>query len=194
MLQVVLDVETKQTLDEVGGYFPEKLDITFVGTCIREGQTGEGEMRGFFEADFPELFKIMDQADVLIGFNIDGFDIPTFTKYYPGNLKKLPTLDLMDRIKKSCGHRIGLDAVAKATFNLGKTGNGLDAIRYFKEGRLKELADYCLQDVKITRQLYDYGLQNGSVKFVNKWNRLVDCPVDFSFTPQRRVGQQDSLF
>jgi len=194
MLQVVLDVETKQTLDEVGGYFPEKLDITYVGTCIREGQTGEGQLRGFFEKDFPELFQIMDQADVLIGFNIDGFDIPTFTKYYPGDLKKLPTLDLMDRIKKSCGHRIGLDAVTKATFNLGKTGNGLDAIRYFKEGRFKELADYCLQDVKITRQLYDYGLKNGQIKFVNKWNRLVDCPVDFSFTPKRRVGQQDSLF
>lgn len=194
MLQVIFDVETKQTLDEVGGYFPEKLDISFIGACIREGITGEGEMKGFFEKDLNEFFTILDKADVVVGFNSDGFDIPTLTKHYQGDLKEIPSLDLMDRIKSSCGHRIGLDAVAKATFNIGKTGNGLDAIRYYKDGRLRELADYCLQDVKITRDLYDYGLKNSSVKFMNKWNRLIECPVDFSFTPKKKVGEQVGLF
>jgi DEAD/DEAH box helicase domain-containing protein len=194
MLQVFFDVETKNTLDEVGGYFPERLDISFVGACIRNGQSGEGEMRGFFEKDLPDLCNLLESADVVIGFNSDGFDLPTLTRHYQGNIKEIPSLDLMARIKNSCGHRIGLDAVTKATFNLGKTGNGLDAIRYYKEGKLKELADYCLQDVRITRDLYDYGFKNSYVKFMNKWNRLIECPVDFSFTPKVKVGKQDSLF
>ncbi len=181
-------------MDDVGGYFPEKLDISYIGVCVREGETGPGEMMGFFDHELDKFFPILDQADVVIGFNSDGFDLPTLTKHYQGNIKDLPSLDLMARIKKSCGHRIGLDAVTSATFNLGKTGSGLDAIKYYKEGRLKELADYCQQDVKITRELYDYGLKNGKVKFKNKWNRIIECPVDFTFTPKKTNGKQDSLF
>ena len=194
MLQVFFDVETKNMLEDVGGYFPEKLDISFVGACVRDGQAGAGEMIGFFEHELTKFFALLDRADVVIGFNSDNFDLPTLTRHYHGKIKDIPSLDLMDRIKKSCGHRIGLDAVTSATFNTGKTGNGLDAIKFYREGRLKELADYCLQDVKITRDLYDYGLQNGKVKFKNKWNRLIDCPVDFSFTPKKTNGKQDSLF
>ena len=98
-------------------------------------------------------------------------------------MSKIPTLDLLTQIKKSAGHRISLDSCAKATFNQQKTGDGLDAIRYYRQGRLTELADYCLQDVRLTRLLYDYGRQKGHVKFYNKWNRLIECPVDFSQVP-----------
>lgn len=195
MRELIFDVETKQTFDDVGGYFPEKLDISFVGSCWRpDGAGSEGEMRGFFEKDLPDFFELMEEADVVIGFNSDNFDLPTFTKYFKGNIKEIPSLDLMARIKKSSGHRIGLDAVAQATCGVKKSGHGLDAIRYFREGRLQELADYCLQDVRVTREVYDYGLKNGAVKFFNKWNRLVECPVDFGFVSKRKAGTQESLF
>ena len=194
MKQVILDVETKKTFDQVGGYFPEKLGISYVGVCIRDGFAGEGEMTGFFEDDLPKLFPLLEQADVVIGFNIDNFDMPTFTNYYTGDISKIPTLDLMLQIKKSCGHRISLDACAKGTFNDHKTGDGLDAIRYFEQGRLDELAAYCQQDVKLTRQLYDYGRTQGKIRFYNKWNRLVDCNVDFNFKPKDGSGTQFTLF
>ena len=193
MLHVFLDVETKRTFDEVGGYFPEKLGISFVGISVREGFSGKGEMLGFFEQDLPKLFPIIEKADVVVGFNIDGFDMPTFTEYYTGDIAQIPTLDIMDRIKNSIGHRIGLDAVAKETLGIGKTGDGLDAIKYFKNGQLDKLRDYCLQDVAVTRDVYDHGLQKGQIKFRNKWNRLIECPVDFSFTPKRNAGVQMSL-
>lgn len=193
MLHIFLDVETKKTFEEVGGYFPEKLGISFVGISIRDGFSGKGEMRGFFEPDLPQLFPLLEQADVVVGFNIDGFDMPTFTEYYSGDITKIPTLDIMDRIKNSVGHRIGLDAVAKETLGIGKTGDGLDAIKYFKTGQLDKLRDYCLQDVAVTRDVYDFGLQKGTVKFRNKWNRLIECSVDFSYTPVRTAGVQMSL-
>jgi DEAD/DEAH box helicase domain-containing protein len=193
MLQVVLDVETKKTFDEVGGYFPDKLEVSFVGVCVRQGTSGPGEMLGFFENDLPKLFPLLEKADVVIGFNIDSFDMQTLVPYYSADITRIPTLDVMMRIKDSTGHRIGLDAVAKATLGIGKTGDGLDAIKYYKNGNLQALSEYCLQDVAVTRDVYDYGLQKGSVKFHNKWNRLIECKVDFSFSPKRDAGVQMSL-
>jgi DEAD/DEAH box helicase domain-containing protein len=193
MRHIFLDVETKKTFDQVGGYFPEKLGISFVGIEIRDGFAGRGKASGFFEQDLANLFPLLETADVVVGFNIDGFDMPTMMEYYSGDISQIPTLDLMSRIKKSVGHRIGLDAVARETLGIGKTGDGLDAIKYYKTGQLDKLKAYCLQDVAVTRQLYDYGLSKGRVKFRNKWNRLIECPVDFSYTPDRNNGVQMSL-
>lgn len=192
MLQVILDVETKKTFEEVGGYFPDRLGISFVGVCARETGTS-GEMLGFFEDDLPKLFPLLERADVIIGFNVDQFDMQTFIPYYTGDITAIPTLDLMIRIKDSIGHRIGLDAVAKETLGIGKTGNGLDAIKYFQTKQFDKLRDYCLQDVTVTRDIYDYGLRKGQIKFRNKWNRLIEAPVDFSFTPRKDAGIQMSL-
>jgi DEAD/DEAH box helicase domain-containing protein len=193
MLQLILDVETKKTFEEVGGFFPDRLGISFVGVCARQGMSGKGEMLGFFEDDLPKLFPLLEKADVIIGFNVDNFDMQTFVSYYTGDIMAIPTLDLLTRIKKSVGHRIGLDAVAKETLGIGKTGDGLDAIKYYKNQDWQSLRDYCLQDVAVTRDIYDYGLSKGKVKFRNKWNRLIECDVDFSFTPKKNAGVQMSL-
>lgn len=193
MLQVILDVETKKTFDEVGGFFPDRLGISFVGVCVREGQSGKGEMQSYWEKDLPKLFPLLEKADVVIGFNVDNFDMQTFVPYYSADITKIPTLDVLTRIKESAGHRIGLDAVAQETLGIGKTGDGLDAIKYFNTKQWDKLEKYCLQDVEVTRDVYDFGLKTGHVKFKNKWNRLVECPVDFSFSPQRDAGLQMSL-
>lgn len=192
-MQLVLDVETKKTFDEVGGYFPDRLGISFVGVCKRERPQDPGEMLSFFEADLPQLFPLLEQADVVIGFNIDGFDMPTFLPYYNGDISKIPTLDVLTRIKDSAGHRIKLDSVAMETLGVGKSGDGLDAIKYYKNQQWDELKKYCIQDVAVTRDVYDYGLSKGHVKFRNKWNRLIECPVDFNFKGNRDAGIQMSL-
>jgi DEAD/DEAH box helicase domain-containing protein len=193
MLQLILDVETKKTFEQVGGFFPEKLEISFVGVCVRDGSSGQGKMQSYFEQDLPKLFQLIEKADVVVGFNVDNFDMQTFVPYYTGDITSIPTLDLMVRIQDSVGHRIGLDAVAQETLGIGKSGDGLDAIKYYKTGQLDKLRDYCLQDVAVTRDILDYGLSKGRVKFRNKWNRLIDAQVDFSFTPQKNTGVQMSL-
>lgn len=193
MLQVILDVETKKTFDAVGGFFPDRLGVSFVGVNIRDRFGEIGEMKSFFEDDMPKLFPLLEKADVIVGYNIDGFDMPAMAPYYTGNIEALPTLDIMDRIKDSFGHRIKLDSVAKESLGKGKIGDGLDAIKYYEAGQLKKLEKYCIQDVRVTRDVYDYGLKNGMVKFRNKWNRLIECEVDFSFTPQKNDGVQMAL-
>jgi len=99
----------------------------------------------------------------------------------------------MSRIKDSVGHRIGLDAVAKETLGIGKTGDGLDAIKYYQRQQWDKLEKYCIQDVKVTKEVLDYGYNKGEVKFRNRWNRLITAPVDFTFTPQKNAGVQMSL-
>lgn len=193
MKQVILDVETKKAFDEVGGYFPDRLGISFVGVCVRDSFNSTGEMLSFFEPDLPKLFPLLEQADVVIGFNIDNFDMQALAPYYTADITKIPTLDLMLRIKASAGHRISLDSVAQDTLGAGKSGNGLDAIMYYHQGEWDKLRDYCLRDVEVTRDVYDFGLNKGKVKFKNKWNRLIECPVDFSFTPSKNAGMQMSL-
>lgn len=193
MLQIILDVETKKTFDEVGGFFPDRLGISFVGVCIREDLSSKGVMKSYWEKDLPLLFPLLEKADVVIGFNVDNFDMQTLVPYYSADITKIPTLDVLTRIKESAGHRISLDAVAQETLGIGKTGDGLDAIKYYNTKQWDKLEKYCIQDVAVTRDVYDYGLKKGHVKFKNKWNRLVDCPVDFSFTPKKDAGLQMSL-
>lgn len=193
MQQVFLDVETQKSFDEVGGYFPDRLGISFVGVCIRNGFDGKGEMKGFFEQDLPHLWPIIEHADVVVGFNIANFDVETLRPYYSGNLDKWPVLDLLDRFKLATGHRISLDSIAQQTLGIRKTGSGLDALKYYAKKEFDKLSSYCLKDVEITRDVYDYGRTKGKLKFLNKWSRLIETSVDFGFSPKKNVGMQMTL-
>jgi DEAD/DEAH box helicase domain-containing protein len=197
MNQIIFDVETKKTFDAVGGYYPEKLGISFVGVIERVGFPDTSVTKEIhhqlFEPDLEKLWPLLESADVIIGFNSDGFDLPALTPYYSGDITILPSLDLLSRIKDSAGHRISLDAVAEVTLGVQKSGHGLDAIQYFHNQEWDKLAGYCMKDVEITKNLYDYGRTHQHVKFKNKWNNLIQVDVDFSFTPPTAVGYQMSL-
>lgn len=193
MRQVFFDVETKNTFDEVGGFFPGKLSPSFIGVCVRDGYEGKGEMIQIWEQDLAKLWAIFESADLIVGYNSINFDMEVLRPLYPGNVDHFAHLDLMVRFKDATGHRIGLDSLAQETLGKGKIGHGLDAIKYYKEGRLEELAKYCLMDVEITRDLYDWGRTKGKLKFKNKWNRLIETPIDFSVAPRQFVGTQMTL-
>lgn len=193
MKHVFLDAETKKTFDEVGGYLPQELGVSFVGICIRDGFTGEGEFKGFFENDLPDLWSILETADVIVGYNIIGFDVETLRPYYAGNPDAWNVLDLLDRFKKATGHRVKLDSIATETLGKGKSGDGLKAIEYYHNRQFRELAKYCLDDVAITRDIYDYGLRHGKLRYVNKWNRIIETDIDFSYQPPQVGGVQMAL-
>jgi len=199
MKHIILDVETQKTFDEVGGYYPEKLGISFVGVIERDGlptdfgEKIEEKRYELFEKDLHKLWHIMETSDVIIGFNLDSFDMQTFVPYYNGDIATLPTLDLMIRFKDSAGHRISLDAIASETLGTQKSGDGLDAIRYYREGHLDKLAKYCMKDVEITRDIYDFGRINKMVKYKNKWNEVAEMEVNFDFEVPKDAGFQMSL-
>lgn len=187
MHQLIFDVETQKTFDEVGGYHPEKLGVSFVGAIERKGLPESDQAIEFrhcyFEADLPKLWPLLESVDVIIGFNSNGFDLLTLKPYYRRDVQDLPSLDLLEAVKSSVGHRLSLDAIAAQTLGTQKSGHGLDAIKYYRDKQWKKLADYCMKDVEITRDIYDFGRTKGYIKYLDRRNNLSQASVDFDFTP-----------
>lgn len=119
----------------------------------------------YFKEELPKLWPILERADMLIGFNSDHFDIPLLNRYYPGDLTHIRSLDLLGEVQNALGRRIRLQSLAEATLGRGKSGDGLEAGQWWKEGRRDEVAKYCIDDVRLTRELYDYALKNGVLKY-----------------------------
>lgn len=161
MRKVVFDIETRNLFQDVGTNDPKDLDISVV--CTYEYETDS--YKSFFQEDFGKLWPILENADMLITFNGDHFDIPLLDKYYPGDLTKIKSLDLLKEVKAGLGFRVKLDSIAEATLGYGKSGHGLEAITWWKNKELDKLVKYCTDDVKVTKEVYDYALKNGSIKF-----------------------------
>lgn len=161
MRKVIFDIETKNTFAEVGTRDPSLLDLSLIS--IHDSETDS--ITSYFEEDLGRLWPIIERADVLIGFNSDHFDIPILNKYYPGDLLNIKSLDLLAEVRKSLGRRIGLDAIAEATLGIRKSGHGLQAIEWWRNGERDKLQKYCEQDVKVTKSVYDFAQENKYLKF-----------------------------
>ena len=96
---------------------------------------------------------------------------------------QLRSLDLMVDLEQKLGHRIKLEAVAAATLGTGKSADGLQAIRWWQEGKLLEIAEYCCYDVKVTRLVHEYGARHGHVKYHDRNGREQTVEVAWSLEP-----------
>jgi DEAD/DEAH box helicase domain-containing protein len=164
MRVITFDLETKNFFDDVGSNDPAALDVSVV--CIHD--SADGSCRSFMEKDFKDLWPILEAADALVTWNGDHFDIPLLNKYYSGDLTKIRSLDLMKEVQKSLGRRLKLATVGEATLGKGKSGHGAEAIEWWRNGEIDKLIAYCIDDVKLTRELYDYALEHGYLKYTDQ--------------------------
>lgn len=171
--EIVLDIETQNTFQDVGAYNPALLSISLIGVYFYETDTYEA----FYEQDLPKLWPRLERADRIIGYNLFGFDYPCMQRYYAGELAKLPTVDLLVEIEKRIGFRVKLDDVAHATLGIGKTGHGLMAVEYWRKGELDKLKDYCLQDVKVTKDVYEHALDTQELSFFDRQRNKQTIPL-----------------
>ncbi len=160
MRKIIFDIETDGIITNVGSkqVFPNILVV-----CIYDSETDK--YSSYTKEQLGDLWPILEHADLLIGYNNNGFDTPILNQHYSGDLTNIGSLDLLDEIKKSLGYRIKLDSVAEATLGRKKTGHGLEAIEWWKQGRYDDVINYCIEDVRITKDIYDYALKNGSLKY-----------------------------
>jgi DEAD/DEAH box helicase domain-containing protein len=161
MKKIVFDCETSNIFSDVSSNEASALDLSVV--CIYDYETDK--YSSFTKETLKDLWPIFEKADLLIGYNSDHFDIPLLNKYYSGDLSKIQSLDLLKEIKNSLGRRIKLDSVAEATLGKNKSGHGLEATVWWKNGEYQKVIDYCIDDVKITKEVYEYALKNGNVKY-----------------------------
>jgi hypothetical protein len=161
MRKIIFDIETQNTFQEVGSSDVTDLDISVV--CTYDSSTDSYESYTIDELD--KLWPILEQTDMLIGYNSDHFDLPLLNKYYQGDLFGIKSLDILKEIKEATGKRVRLDQIAEATIGENKSGHGLQAVTWWKQGEIDKIIKYCLDDVRITKDVYDFAMKEGFLKY-----------------------------
>jgi DEAD/DEAH box helicase domain-containing protein len=173
---VFFDVETQRTFDDVGGrHNIRKLGLSAAVTY----STATGGFRHYTEETVGELIAELRAADLVVGFNVLHFDYEVLRAYSDDPLDDLPTVDMLDQIHRTLGFRISLDTLAGSTLGISKSADGLQAVRWYREGRIQEILDYCQQDVEVTRQLYEYGQRHKHLKYPDRNYRTQMVPVSW---------------
>jgi DEAD/DEAH box helicase domain-containing protein len=134
----------------------------------------------YHEADIQSLIEHLKKFDLVVGFNVKNFDYGVLKGYSSFDFDSLPTLDLLEDVFSCLGFRLSLDHLGQKTLQAEKTGNGLLAVQWFREGKLEPLIEYCRHDVELTKSLFEFGQKNGHILFENKTGQLVRCPVEWS--------------
>lgn len=189
--KIVLDLETQKSFEEVGGFGKNHLlKVSVVGLYSYP----LNKYFCFPENQIYRVGEMLSEADQIIGFNIINFDFQVLQPYLNYDLKNIPALDILTEVEKLIGHRVKLDNLAQMNLGTAKSGDGLMALKYFKLGQIEELKKYCLDDVRITKELYDY---------VGKYSKLLykdyfeTKEIKISFTePEARkpLTRQAALF
>lgn len=183
--KIVLDLETQKTFEEVGGRGKNHLLKVSVAGIY---DYSSDRFQVFREYEIPQLSSILQTADQIIGYNIKDFDFEVLRPYLNFDIYSVPCLDLLTEIEAVLNHRIKLEDVAQATLGAGKSGSGMEAIRLFKNGQWDDLSKYCLDDVKITKQLYDYAFKNHKLLY-RDFFKVKEIPLKIINAAQR-VGVQ----
>jgi DEAD/DEAH box helicase domain-containing protein len=162
---IYFDLETQKTFEEVGGR--ENIRLMRVA-CAVTFSTAANDFKAYAEAEVPALIAELKAATRVIGFNVLRFDYEVLKFYTPERLSTIPTVDMLEDLYNKLGFRIGLDALANATLGTRKSADGLQAIRWFREGNLDQVIAYCRDDVAITKQVYEFGRDQGYVVYPDK--------------------------
>ena len=173
---VYFDLETQKSADEVGGW--DKISDMRMSIGVLYSTT-RSEYKIYGEKQVNELIKDLQRADLVVGFNNLRFDYEVLHGYTTLDLRQLPTLDMLVDLQNTLQHRLSLDAIATATFGVEKTAEGLQALRWFKEGKLAEIAEYCCYDVKLTKLVHEYGLKNRQLHYNNRFGKKLTVPVSW---------------
>ncbi len=170
----VLDVETRRSAQEVGGWGRARLMGV---SCAVLYDSETDAFTTWTEDQIPDMAKVLKEMDLVVGFNIRRFDYDVLSGTCGVDFYSLPTLDMLEEVHKRLGYRLSLDHLSGHTLGAEKSADGLAALAWWKEGRMDLIEEYCTKDVALTRDLYLYGRENGHLLFQNKAGTLVRLPV-----------------
>ena len=172
---VYFDLETQKSADEVGGWGNIREMRMSVGVTY---STVRGDYQIYGERQVNELIKELQRADLVVGFNILRFDYEVLQGHNEFfDHQQIPTLDMLVEVQKKLTHRLSLDSIANASLGVEKTAEGMQAIHWFREGKLLEIAEYCCYDVKITKLVHEYGAANKQLFYSNRFGNKLSVPV-----------------
>jgi len=177
MDRIVLDIETKNSFEDVGGRDNLKdLQISVVGVYSYD----DDKYFAFDEHELEKLGELLKRTQLIITFAGERFDIPVMEKYFDFNIRSIDHFDLLEKIEKNLGRRIGLGILAEANLGIGKSSHGMEAIEMYKRGEMQKLKDYCLQDVKVTKELYELLKKQGYLWIPERYSsRMTKLAIEY---------------
>ena len=173
---VYFDLETQKSAEEVGGW--DKISRMGMSIGVTYSTT-RGGYAIYGEKQVDALLRELQRADLIVGFNNLRFDYEVLHAYTTLDLRQLPTLDMLVTLQNQLQHRLSLDSIATATFGVEKTAEGMQAFEWFKQGKLVDIAEYCCYDVKITRLVNEYGVQNRQLHYLNRFGKRLSVSVSW---------------
>ncbi|MDH4120095.1 MAG: ribonuclease H-like domain-containing protein [Deltaproteobacteria bacterium] len=200
MRVLYFDLETKYSAEDVGGWD----HIAEMGMSVGIlWDTADAKFHVYLEHQIPQLIAHLKTADLIVGFNHVGFDLMVVAGSQPpgparqrlyAELVSLPNFDMLSELKKILGHRLKLDSIARSTLQAGKSADGLQALQWYKEGRMDLIIEYCKRDVEVTRQIHQYALEHHQLSYDSKGGVktvALDWALKTAAAPQ---AEQMSLF
>ena len=206
IIEVIFDVETKKLFSDIQTDDPGDLGISIMSVYRRVLNSAHeeisGDMVSYWDPEAGRTPGINDslsvflEADRIIGFNSKHFDIPALIPYHGKKFETLHHFDIMDIVKNRLGRKLSLNALATETLGAAKTDVGTNAVLYWAKRdaeSMEKLQKYCEADVLLTRDLYDFGMKNNYLRYVDKWNNKTIVEVDFSYPEAPKPSPQISL-
>jgi DNA polymerase III epsilon subunit-like protein len=164
MNYVTFDIETYSPSD-LNRIDTNEFRVSVIGAYISWLPAGQNYL-AFFEDDVKDFLEILKNCDLVVGYNHLWFDLPVLQKYSNFNLLQLPCYDIMLEVEKQIGYKSKLDDLCKANFEQDKKTDSYDVYKnYHKEGKWLELIDYCMNDVRLTQQLFTKILNNKTINY-----------------------------
>ena len=171
---LVFDLETQRSAEEVGGW--GHADRMGLALAVIYDVPAES-YRTYYEGDVDRLLLDLALADRVIGFNIDRFDLAVLSGYTDRDLGRIRTLDLLGSIHRSVGFRVSLNHLSEVNLGESKAGDGLQSLRWWKEGRIDLIEHYCRKDVEVTRRLWELGRAQGYLLHRDRAGRTLRIPT-----------------
>ena len=194
------DLETKYSADEVGGWS----NIEDMGMSVGViWDDSDNQFHVYIEHQIQEMVDHFYRADQIVGFNHVGFDYRVVAGVHHADahqrsqlytkLAGLNNFDMLFELKKLLGHRLKLESIARPTLGAGKSADGIQALKWYKEGKLDKIIEYCKVDVEVTRDLHRFALENGKLHYDSKFG-IKTVNVEWNLHPEKKAPQQMSLF
>lgn len=175
MQGLVFDIETSDVFDNEKRN-PEDLTLAVVAVYSYPDDRYEA----YTQDTLQELWELMRSVNTLIGFNSNHFDIPLLNKYAPMDLtKEYESVDILESVRQSLGRRIKLDWIAEGTLGEKKSGDGLQSVTWWNNGEVEKVKKYCIDDVRITKRVFDYAHEHGELKY-SDLGSVHTIPIDTS--------------
>ena len=169
---IVFDIETQRGFNETRNI--SEMGLAIAVSCELNSQ----EYKYYTEENVQDLINDLLVADTVIGYNIIHFDYKVLKGYTDKSFSNVNTIDMMQIAQKAIGFRPKLDNLVQATLEAKKTADGLQSLIWYKQGKIDLIKEYCYHDVRLTKELYEFGRDNGFI-YALTWSGKNKVPIQW---------------